>query len=346
MMKVGKISFIRVHRLEQEILLLLAVIVMVLILSMTSSAFLNDNNIVSLQTAIAPNLIVSLGMMTLFLIGRFDLSVGAVMGISGIAAAFAFEAGAPMPLGLVAGLAVGLAIGAFNGFAVAFLGLNHLIVTLGVLYMTRGIIEVIMVGTKLAGFTSFPSLFLSLGQVSFGLFSGLFLFSVVLCLCFEIFLRLTFPGRTLLFLGGNKQAALSSGINQKKIEFFAFTLSGGLAALAGMLMTARMGMANRYMGEGLEMQVLIACLIGGGSIAGGKGSYLGALIGVIMMTLLTNAFNLLSIPAQWQAVLIGSVLMLVVIVDAIMVLRKGGHPWRHIFGLRRAYIKGKNLQLP
>jgi len=335
-----KISFMRVHRLEQESLVFVAAIIMALALTIGSPAFLNENNVASLQTAIAPNLIVSLGMMTLFMIGRFDLSVGAVMGISGIAAAYAFDAGAPMPVGLAAGLAVGLTIGAFNGLAVAYLGLNHLIVTLGVLYMTRGIIEVIMVGTKLAGFTSFPTVFLTLGQSSFAGLSGLFLFALSLCCCFEIFLRLTFPGRTLLFLGGNPQAALSAGINQKKIEFFAFTLSGGLAALAGMLMTARMGMANRYMGEGLEMHILIACLIGGGSIAGGKGSYLGALIGVVMITLLTNAFNLLAIPSQWQAVVIGSVLIIVVIADATRVLRKGGHPWRNIFGLRRAHIRG------
>jgi len=333
-----KTSFIRVHRLEQEILLLLATIIVTLILAVGSPAFLDENNIASLQTAVAPYLIVAVGMMSLFMIGRFDLSVGAVMGISGIAAAMAFDAGAPMPLGMAAGLAVGLAIGAFNGLAVAYWGLNHLIVTLGVLYMTRGLIEVIMVGTKLAGFTSFPVTFTAIGQATIGSLSGLFLFALVLCCCFEIFLRLTFSGRVLLFLGGNPAAALAAGINRRKVEFLAFTLSGGLAALAGMLMTARMGMANRYMGEGLEMQILIACLIGGGSIAGGKGSYLGALIGVVMIALLTNAFNLFATPAQWQAVVIGGVLMIVVIADATMVLRKDGHPWRNIFGLRRAHI--------
>ncbi len=340
MSAIRKTSFLRAHRLEQETITLAAVVMMALALAIVSPAFLDANNIASLQTSIAPNLIVSLGMMTLFMIGRFDLSVGAVMGLSGIAAAMALNAGAPVPVGFAAGLCVGLAIGAFNGFMVAWLGINHLIVTLGVLYMTRGVIEVIMAGQKLAGFTSFPPGFVTLGQWSMGGVSGLFLFALLLCLCFELFLRLTFPGRSLLFLGGNPQAAAATGLDRRRIEFFAFVLSGGMAALAGVLMTARVGMANRYMGEGLEMQIFIACLIGGGSIAGGKGSYIGALVGVTFIALLTNAFNLLTVPSEWQAVVIGGVLVLVVIVDATMVLRKAGRPWRNIFGLRPAHVRG------
>ncbi|PTE20936.1 hypothetical protein C5F48_14790 [Cereibacter changlensis JA139] len=323
-MSIRKISFLRVQRLEQESLTLGVALLMAVALALLSPAFLDANNLASLQTSIAPNLIVALGMMTLFMIGRFDLSVGAVMGISGIAAAMALDAGAPMPLGIAAGLAAGLAIGAFNGFMVAYLGINHLIVTLGVLYMTRGIIEVIMVGAKLAGFTSFPASFSALGQWSFGGISAIFVFALLLCLCAELFLRLTFPGRSLLFLGGNPQAAEATGLNRRRIEFWAFVLSGGLAALAGVLMTARIGMANRYMGEGLEMQIFIACLVGGGSIGGGKGSYVGALVGVLFIALLTNAFNLLAVPSEWQAVVIGGVLVLVVTVDAILVLRKAG----------------------
>lgn len=331
-------SFLGRQRLEQESITLGFALIMAVALAIASPAFLNANNLASLQTSVAPNLIVALGMMTLFMIGRFDLSVGAVMGISGITTAIVLDSGYPMAVGMLAGLATGLVIGAFNGFMVAYLKINHLIVTLGVLYMTRGVIEVIMVGAKLAGFTSFPPAFTAMGQWSLGGISGLFLFALLLCLMFELFLRLTFPGRSLLFLGGNPQAAEATGLNRPKIEFLAFILSGGLAALAGILMTARVGMANRYMGEGLEMQIFIACLIGGGSIAGGKGSYLGALIGVMFIALLTNAFNLLTVPSEWQAVVIGAILVLVVVVDAIMVLRKSGRPWRTLFGLRPAHI--------
>ena len=191
-----------------------------------------------------------------------------------------------------------------------------------------------MAGSKLAGFTSFPPSFLILGQASFGQISAVFLLALLLCGLFEAFLRLTFPGRSLMFLGGNPQAAGSTGLNQRRIEFWSFILSGTLAALAGVLMTARVGMANRYMGEGLEMQIFIACLIGGGSIAGGKGSFAGALSGVLLVSLLTNAFNLLSVPSQWQAVVIGAVLVAVVVTDGILVLRKAGRPWSNLLGLR------------
>ena len=330
---------LRAWRVEQELLTFGATVLIAVVLASISPAFLDRNNLASLQTSIAPNLIVAIGMMTLFMIGRFDLSVGAVMGISGITAAMTLSAGAPVPVAVGAGLLTGLAIGAFNGFMVAWLGINHLIVTLGVLYMTRGVIEVIMSGQGLGGFTSFPPGFTILGQWEIGGLSGIFLFALVLCLCFELFLRLTVPGRSLLFLGGNPHAAAATGLNQRRIEFMAFVLSGGLAALAGVLMTARIGMANRYMGEGLEMQIFIACLIGGGSIAGGKGSYIGALIGVAFIALLTNAFNLLTVPSEWQAVVIGGVLIAVVVADATMVLRKAGRPWRNIFGLRPAHIR-------
>ncbi|WP_210529733.1 ABC transporter permease [Rubellimicrobium arenae] len=329
---IRKTSFLRSARLEQESLTFGVVLLLAVALSVVSPAFLDGNNLASLQTALAPNLIVALGMMTLFMIGRFDLSVGAVMGISGIASAMALEAGMPVPVAFLAGIATGLLIGAFNGLMVARLGINHLIVTLGVLYMTRGVIEVVMSGEKLAGFTSFPPAFNLLGQWEVGGLSGLFLFALLLCIGFEAFLRLTFRGRSLLFLGGNPQAAEATGIRRRSTEFWCFVLSGGLAALAGVLMTARVGMANRYMGEGLEMQIFIACLIGGGSIAGGKGSYAGALAGVLFVTLLTNAFNLLSVPSEWQAVVIGAVLVLVVVVDGIMVLRKSGRPWSSILG--------------
>ncbi|MEI4472385.1 ABC transporter permease [Frigidibacter sp. MR17.24] len=331
--QIRKPSVLRAARLEQESLTCGVVIALALVLAVVSPAFLDPNNLASLQTAVAPNLIVALGMMTLFMIGRFDLSVGAVMGIAGIASAMALNAGWPVPLAFAAGIGTGLAIGAFNGAMVAFVGINHLIVTLGVLYMTRGVIEVVMSGQALAGFTSFPPGFVTLGTWGVAGLSGLFLFALLLSLCFEGGLRLTLTGRKLLFLGGNPAAAEATGIRRRRTEFWCFVLCGGLAALAGVLMTARVGMANRYMGEGLEMQIFIACLIGGGSIAGGKGSYVGALAGVAFVTLLTNAFNLLSVPSAWQAVVIGAVLVAVVVVDGVMVLRKAGRPWSAILGL-------------
>lgn len=340
MSSIRKTFFLRSARLEQETLTFAVVVLLCVALAIASPAFLDTNNLASLQTAIAPNLIVAIGMMTLFMIGRFDLSVGAVMGISGIASAMALSAGAPVALAFAAGIATGLAIGVFNGLMVAWLRINHLIVTLGVLYMTRGIIEVIMSGQKLAGYTTFPASFSVLGQWGIGGLSGFFLFATLLCILFESFLRLTVPGRKLLFLGSNPQAAEATGIRKRQTEFWCFVLSGGLAALAGVLVTARVGMANRYMGEGLEMQIFIACLIGGGSIAGGKGSYVGALTGVLLVTLMTNAFNLLSVPSEWQAVMIGAVLVLVVVTDGIMVLCKAGRPWRNIFGFWPARLTG------
>ena len=326
-------GFLKSNRLEQEALTFAIVGAMIVLLSVLSPSFLNPNNLSSLQTSIAPNLIVAVGMMALFMIGRFDLSVGATMGIAGITSAMALEAGAPTGLAVLAGLFTGTVIGAFNGVFVACLGINHLIVTLGVLYMTRGIIEVIMSGQKLAGFTAFTDGFNAIGQTTIAGVFVIFIAAIMLCLFMEALLRQTVLGRKLLFLGGNPKAAVAIGINKRKIDFWCFVLSGFLAALAGVFMTSRVGMANRYMGDGLEMQIFIACLIGGGSIAGGKGSFAGAFAGVLFITLLTNAFNLLSVPSEWQSVVIGTVLIIVVLIDGILLLRKQHKPWHEIIGL-------------
>ena len=111
-------------------------------------------------------------------------------------------------------------------------------------------------------------------------------------------------------------------VNVKKIRIISFALSGFLASLAGILSTARFEMANRYMGQGMHMNIIISCLIGGGSIAGGQGSIWGGVLGVIFMALLNNAFNLMEVAPHWQNVVVGTILVLVVTSDGYISIRK------------------------
>ncbi|MDT3378551.1 ABC transporter permease [Labrys neptuniae] len=321
-------------RLEQEAITLGVVAALVLLLAFGAPAFLNANNLDSLQTSLAPNMIIAIGMMVLFITGLFDLSVGAVMGLSGIVTAYALSAGFGMAGAIVCGLAVGAVIGLANGVLVAVFRINHLIATLGMMYMVRGLVEVMLIGTGLGGFTEFPAAFTLLGNGQvFGIY-GMFIFALGLVIAGEFILRRTILGRRLYFLGGNPEAAGMIGINATRLRIGVFVFSGLMASLAGVLVTARIGMANRYLGVGLEMNIIIACLVGGGSIAGGKGSLIGAMLGVGFISLMTNAFNLFEVPSEWQSSVIGLVLVIVVVIDAIMLLRKQRLSWATIFGTR------------
>jgi ribose transport system permease protein len=329
-------SFLKRWRLEQEAITLAVVAALVLLLAFGAPAFLNANNLDSLQTSMAPNMIIAIGMMVLFITGLFDLSVGAVMGLSGIVTAYVLSAGYGMAAAIASGLAVGMLIGLANGMLVAIFKINHLIATLGMMYMVRGLVEVMLIGTGLGGFTEFPASFTLLGNGQvFGVY-GMFIFALALVVAGEFVLRRTVLGRRLYFLGGNPEAAAMIGIKTTRLRVGAFVFSGFMAALAGVLVTARIGMANRYLGVGLEMNIIIACLVGGGSIAGGKGSLIGAMLGVGFISLMTNAFNLFEVPSEWQSSVIGLVLVIVVVIDAILLLRKQRLPWASIFGLRQS----------
>ncbi len=333
-MQLGSMPLLKRWRLEQEAITFAVVLLLVILLAWGSPAFLDSNNLDSLQTSMAPNMIIAIGMMVLFIVGLFDLSVGAVMGLSGIITALVLSAGYGMGAAIACGLGVGIGIGLINGLLVAVFGINHLIATLGVMYMTRGVIEVLLLGAPLAGFTSFPLAFTMLGNGSIVGVYWMFLFALALVVVGEFVLRRTVLGRRLYFTGGNHDAARLIGIDTKRMQIGALVFSGFMAALAGVLVTARIGMANRYLGIGLEMNIIIACLVGGGSIAGGKGSAIGAMLGVAFISLITNAFNLFEVPSEWQSSVIGAVLVVVVAIDGILLLRKQRVSWQTILGWR------------
>ena len=321
-------------RLEQEAITFGVVVLLAIGLILGTSAFMDFNNLDSLQTAIIPNLMIAIGMMVLFVTGLFDLSVGAVMGLAGIVTALGMQHGFGLPASVLFGLGVGVGIGVVNGLLVAYAGINHLIVTLGVMYMTRGIIEVLLKGEGVAGFTNYPDAFLAVGNLKLGGFYDVFLLMLAVTVLMELLLRKTRLCRSLYFTGGNLEAAKLIGLNTRRIQLGAFVFSGFMAAFAGLFSTARMGMANRYLGTGIEMNIIIACLVGGGSIAGGKGSIIGAFLGVVFISLLTDAFNLFEVPAEWQSSVVGAILVAVVVFDGVMILRKQRRSWRSILGIK------------
>jgi ribose transport system permease protein len=306
----------------KEMLVFAFVTLITVTLLLSSQYFLDPNNLDSLQTSIAPSAIIAIGMMILLICGRFDLSVGSVMGLCGVITAIFLSLGFPVWMAILLGALSGALIGLFNGVLVEIVGINPLIVTLGTMFMGRGITEILLVGKGREGFRNFDPAFINLGTGKFLGIYYMFWVMIILVVIAQLYIMYATNGRRLYHIGGNEEASRQLGIRVKSIRIGAFVLCGALAAFAGILSTARYEMANRYMGEGMHMSTIISCLIAGGSIAGGQGSIIGALLGVIFMSLLNNSFNLLEVAPHWQNVVIGGILALVVVSEGYLSLRK------------------------
>jgi ribose transport system permease protein len=305
-----------------SIALLMCIIMMLFLIITKARLFFDPFTIQALMNAIAPEGIVALGMMVLLITGVFDLSVGSVMCFGGLVTAIMLAAGLPVAVAILAGLAAGAIVGSINGVLVEIAGINALISTIGTMYIFRGASELLLVGRGKGGYSGFPQEFVQLGRGDFLGIYYMFWILLILVTVFTLFINTRPTGRRLYFIGGNEPAAILMGIKKKKIRISAYIVSGLLAALAGILITAKSDAANRYTGQVSHMNVIIACVIGGGSMNGGQGSMFGAIFGIIFLALLQNAFNLFNVESSLQRVLIGIVLMAVVSVDGYMTLRR------------------------
>jgi ribose/xylose/arabinose/galactoside ABC-type transport system permease subunit len=309
-------------RRPESISLVLCVIMILILSIFVPRYFYNSFNLSSLVAAVAPEGIIALGMMMLLIAGVFDLSVGSVMCLGGLVASMAVTFGVPTPLAVLLGLSAGLLTGAVNGLLTEIAGVNPLITTIGMMYMVRGVTEIVLVSRGKAGYANFPQSFKNLGQGTFLGVMYMFWVMLILLVFFTIYITMRKGGRRIYFIGGNESAALAMGIRKRKIRISLFILTGVLAALAGILVNARTGSANRYIGQNSHLNIIIACIIGGGSLAGGKGNMLGAIFGTLFLALLNNAFNLFEVNQHVQSLTTGTVLLAVVVIDGYMSILK------------------------
>ena len=261
-------------------------------------------------------------MMLVLIIGMFDLSVGSIMGLSGIVCAYLLGNQMSITVSVLAGLGTGILIGLINGLLVAVGNIIPLITTIGTMFIFRGFAEMIMTSNLAMSLTGFPKEFLDYGEKTFfGAYIMVWIMLVLLIIA-EFVLKRTYLGRQLYYIGGNKASAISLGFNVKWVTIGCFVLSGFLSAVAGVLSIARFQSASRYLGQGIQIDILIACIIGGGSLLGGKGDMKGAFFGTVFIALLVNAFNLFEINSLYKSVVVGAVLVLVVLFDGYIYLRK------------------------
>lgn len=297
-------------------------VVMFCVLAFFSPYFFKANNLLSLQAAIAPSAIIAIGMMILMIMGMLDMSVGSIMGLSGIVTGYVLSKGMGITMAIVAGLATGLVIGIANGMLVAYGKVIPLIATLGTMTIFRGVCEMVMSSDMATYLTGFPEAFLKFGSGKiFGLLPMVYL-CLIIFVVFWFITRKTYFGRQIYYIGNSMENSRLMGINVEKMTIIAYAISGVLSALAGIVSVARFEAASRYLGQDMQMNILIACIIGGGSMNGGKGSVIGAMFGTIFIALLSNAFTLFMIKPQWQSVILGAVLLLVVAADGYLYIKK------------------------
>ncbi len=295
-----------------EALLLLMLVVIAGLNIVYSPFYLGVGNIVNLFQLSIEKIIVAL-MMTLIIInGEIDLSVASVMGLSSCVTAYTFHAGWPMGWALTAGLASGAVAGAINGFWIAYVGLPSLAVTLAGLIGYRGVARILVEDRAYGGF---PEWFNQLGQQPL---LGPLTFSIIIFLAMFVFMAVVLhrsaAGRLVYVMGNNVQAARYSGVRVKRVKLLLFVASGVVAALAGLLYSARLGSVRGDMAVGFELDVITIVLLGGVSIFGGSGNLLGVGLSILVILNLRNGMGLADITGNTQTSVIGALLILSVLV--------------------------------
>lgn len=263
--------------------------------------------------------ILAIGMMFMLVGGVFDLSVGAMASMIGVITGWLMKnAGWPVPVAVVAGLAVAAAGGFLNGYIVARVRVNALITTLGTMGIFQGI--ALLIGGP--GITFLPESFTQFGQSEvFGVQAPVLLM-VALAVVAHYCLAHTRFFRQLYYVGSNPKAAHLSGINVERLQILSFTLMGLIAGLAGIVYASRIATATSTVGIGAELQAITAVILGGASLSGGRGTIWGALIGVFFMALMKNVLIISRVSSEWQGIILGGVLVLAVAVDSVMNRRK------------------------
>jgi len=302
-------------------------VVLIIVLSLGSDIFWSLDNLNSLQTSIGPTAIVAFGMVILLICGVFDLSVGSIMVLCGMVCARLFEIDMPVWMVVVMGLILGAAAGAINGVLVGVLKINALIATIGTMNIFQGAAMLLFAASRKGQAEyqvtiEFPREFVQMGTGKLLGIYYIFWVMIILLIGITIFLRYSPTGRKMYLTGDNREAAKMMGFNIPRLLLLSFVFTGFLCALAGIISVARFEQANRYMGEGINIIVLISCILGGASLLGGRGTAAGALFGVVFMSLVTNMFNLFEVKSTWQNVVVGAILIVVVTLDGYLTIRK------------------------
>jgi len=301
----------------QQFLAFASLIVIFLFFSIVSPSFLNYGNVTAILFSTVVIGTLALGTTFVIITGGIDLSLGTGMALCAvISGVLIVNLGVPMPLGVLGAILFGGLIGLVNGLNIALLKLPPFIATLAMMLVAQGLALVISKSTPIY-FNDSPSYTkISTGNLIPGArLPNAVLILIVLAIAAGVILNKTVLGRYTFSIGSNEEATALSGIDVTKWKILVYTLAGLFIGLAGVLISARLGSAQPATGAGYELQAIAAVVIGGTSLAGGKGSIIGTVIGALIISVLNNGLQIMSIPQEWQNVILGLVIIVAVYAD-------------------------------
>ena len=306
--------FSKAWLLEQKSLI--ALLLLIVVVSTLSPNFFTLNNIFNILQQTSVNAIMAVGMTLVILTSGIDSSVGSLLALTGAVAASMVGADVNALVAVVGALALGAAIGGVTGVIIAKGKVQAFIATLVMMLLLRGVTRVYTDGSPInTGFSDNADLFswFGIGR-PFGIPTPIWLMMIVFLSAWYV-LHHTRLGRYIYALGGNEAATRLSGISVDKIKIIVYALCGLLAALASVIEVARLSSAQPMAGNGYELDAIAAVVLGGTSLAGGKGRIMGTLIGALILGFLNNALNLLGISSNYQMIVKAVVILLAVLVD-------------------------------
>lgn len=299
--------------------LAVALLVLGAIVSSRSPFFLTQGNLLNIGRAVAVTGIIAAVTTLVLVAGELDLSVGAALGVGGIAGGVALAAGASVPVALLATVGTGVAIGLANALLIVGLGLNPLIATLGTLFAVRGVGFIWTGGVAVRTFGRQD--FTEIVQAKVAGIPVTVIFLLATFVVVGVILTLTVFGSHLYSIGGNRDAARLAGVPVAGVRLAVYVSSGVAAAFAGLMLAGINGSADPVSGQGIELLVIGAVILGGTSLGGGKGGVLGTVLGVLFLGALANGMNLMGLPAYWQIFIQGLVLIAAITIDRLVARR-------------------------
>jgi len=305
----------------------IVLVVLVIFFSFASKSFLSLNTLTMVAKHVALYGILALGMTFVIITGGIDLSVGSVVGLTGMLAGGMIQEGVTIgsktlyfnvPAIIVIMLIFGLLVGLVNGLIVTKLGVAPFIATLGTMYICRGFANLRSGGATFSDIKGYEGLgnvgFKSLGTNWFGVPAGVYIFAI-LAVIGAILLKKVAFGWHVLAVGGNEKSARLSGIKADQVKILVYMISGFCAAWVGMINTAQLAAAHPASGDGWEMNAIAATVLGGTSMAGGSGTIVGTIVGAFVIGVINDGMTMCGVSEFWQKVIRGLVIILAVVID-------------------------------
>jgi ribose transport system permease protein len=316
-------SPLRAIFVSQPFWVTVSLVVICAVMGRVSNVFFTDDNFFNVTRNYAFIGIIALGMTAVIITRGIDLSVGSIVGISGMVTAMVMYAGHSVWAGIGAGLLTALACGFVNGVLIAYLNLSSFIVTLGMFAVARSLAQVLSENHMIYQFGPDEKLFARIGGgMLFGI-ANPFIILLVLTIVFMIAFRYTSWGRWVYAIGGNEHAARLTGVPVNRVKLSVYMLSGLMSGISAVLLVGWQGAAINAMGTGYELRAIASSVIGGTDLMGGAGGAYGAFIGAALIEVIRNSLLLAGVDANWEGTFVGLFIVLAVMLSKFRGMRSG-----------------------